>query len=253
MPVSQHDNDATIDIPQIENEQANNKSMTTGTHHIATHSDGSNVVVEDDQYHHHHSQHHERPSSSAELPAEREEWFTMSDLDITEWIVRFRLGRVLLMLSRWLMKSLGWFLVSFALLAFSLIIMFWFFVMVPMLSGDQSVVKFIVHFAMGVYISAALMFNYIMCIRTDPGKPPEDWKQQALQTGIINALTSPSPVEQQRWSTYCKRCDDPKPPRTHHCHICDRCVMRMDHHWYVNQLCDSVSSQLVPFSMLLRC
>lgn len=165
-----------------------------------------------------------------EFPAERGEWLTMSDLDITEWIVRFRFGRVLLMLSRWLMKSLGWFLVSFALLAFSLIITFWFFVMIPMLTGDQSVLKFIVHFAMGVYISAALLFNYIMCIRTDPGKPPEDWKQQALQTGIINALTSPSPVEQQRWSTYCKRCDDPKPPRTHHCHICDRCVMRMDHH-----------------------
>jgi hypothetical protein len=29
---------------------------------------------------------------------------------------------------------------------------------------------------------------------------------------------------------YCKKCNDIKPPRTHHCSICGKCVMRMDHH-----------------------
>lgn len=29
---------------------------------------------------------------------------------------------------------------------------------------------------------------------------------------------------------YCKHCDGIKPPRSHHCSICGRCVMRMDHH-----------------------
>lgn len=29
---------------------------------------------------------------------------------------------------------------------------------------------------------------------------------------------------------YCDRCDNIKPPRTHHCSVCNRCVMRMDHH-----------------------
>ena len=29
---------------------------------------------------------------------------------------------------------------------------------------------------------------------------------------------------------YCKRCRVPRPPRTHHCQICRKCVLAMDHH-----------------------
>mmetsp|Transcript_18585 Transcript_18585/g.28542 ORF Transcript_18585/g.28542 Transcript_18585/m.28542 type:complete len:206 (+) Transcript_18585:637-1254(+) len=29
---------------------------------------------------------------------------------------------------------------------------------------------------------------------------------------------------------YCKKCKKIKPPRTHHCSICGRCILRMDHH-----------------------
>jgi len=29
---------------------------------------------------------------------------------------------------------------------------------------------------------------------------------------------------------YCNKCKNIKPPRTHHCSICGKCVMRMDHH-----------------------
>ena len=28
----------------------------------------------------------------------------------------------------------------------------------------------------------------------------------------------------------CLRCQSVKPPRTHHCSVCGRCVMKMDHH-----------------------
>lgn len=28
----------------------------------------------------------------------------------------------------------------------------------------------------------------------------------------------------------CRKCGGPKPPRTHHCHVCNACVLKMDHH-----------------------
>jgi hypothetical protein len=28
----------------------------------------------------------------------------------------------------------------------------------------------------------------------------------------------------------CEKCHDIKPPRAHHCSLCERCILRMDHH-----------------------
>ena len=28
----------------------------------------------------------------------------------------------------------------------------------------------------------------------------------------------------------CKKCISPKPPRSHHCSVCNKCVLKMDHH-----------------------
>mmetsp|Transcript_106255 Transcript_106255/g.147073 ORF Transcript_106255/g.147073 Transcript_106255/m.147073 type:complete len:86 (+) Transcript_106255:461-718(+) len=32
------------------------------------------------------------------------------------------------------------------------------------------------------------------------------------------------------WHKKCKRCNNIKPARTHHCNNCDRCCFSMDHH-----------------------
>jgi len=35
---------------------------------------------------------------------------------------------------------------------------------------------------------------------------------------------------------YCKKCQNPRPPRAHHCKICKKCTLKMDHHchWVAN-------------------
>ena len=38
------------------------------------------------------------------------------------------------------------------------------------------------------------------------------------------------PAQQQRGRRMCRRCQAFKPPRAHHCSICKRCIIKMDHH-----------------------
>lgn len=68
---------------------------------------------------------------------------------------------------------------------------------------------FLPHFMFGNLLLVNVIFNYTMGYLTDPGHPPQ----------IVPEVVS-----------ICKRCIAPKPPRAHHCSVCKRCVLRMDHH-----------------------
>ena len=71
----------------------------------------------------------------------------------------------------------------------------------------------IFHFTYGHYLLISILFHYYMGVFTSAGVPP----QKAAISSISGAVV-------------CKKCIQAKPPRTHHCSICDKCFLKMDHH-----------------------
>lgn len=69
----------------------------------------------------------------------------------------------------------------------------------------------IVLLIIGHWILVNIIFHYYMAVTTPAGYPPEG----ELITEAVSI---------------CKKCISPKPPRTHHCSVCNRCILKMDHH-----------------------
>ncbi|XP_015271406.1 PREDICTED: probable palmitoyltransferase ZDHHC16 isoform X1 [Gekko japonicus] len=68
------------------------------------------------------------------------------------------------------------------------------------------------HFIYGHWNLVMIVFHYYMAITTQPGYPPQQSRSDIAAVSI------------------CRKCIAPKPARTHHCSICNRCVLKMDHH-----------------------
>ncbi|KAI8011523.1 putative protein S-acyltransferase 12 [Camellia lanceoleosa] len=53
---------------------------------------------------------------------------------------------------------------------------------------------------------------------------------------LAATLSSSNGLERRPDVVYCSHCKNGKPPRCHHCSVCQRCVLKMDHHcvWVVN-------------------
>lgn len=91
-----------------------------------------------------------------------------------------------------------------------------------------------------------------MAVLSDPGSVPANWgpmiEDERLEMGNPVTLSgyavpatrdpelSSSEGLERRPVGYCNHCKNGKPPRCHHCSVCQRCVLKMDHHciWVVN-------------------
>jgi hypothetical protein len=76
----------------------------------------------------------------------------------------------------------------------------------------------------GLWLLFNILFNYWSCVLTSPGAP-------ASQLPPLEDLEAGTDFSDygDGWRQ-CRKCKSGKPPRTHHCSVCRRCVMKMDHH-----------------------
>ncbi|ERM94827.1 hypothetical protein AMTR_s00009p00051780 [Amborella trichopoda] len=76
------------------------------------------------------------------------------------------------------------------------------------------------------FFAAMILSSYATAILRDPGRVPY---------GLVPDIEGSNdningPKETGAHKRYCEKCCHHKPPRAHHCRVCRRCVLRMDHH-----------------------
>ncbi|KAF0982052.1 hypothetical protein FDP41_011913 [Naegleria fowleri] len=145
-----------------------------------------------------------------------------------ELLYESKVGRVFVKGARFGMRFCGVLLVITALALLTLNFGFYFAVILPMMNTQWWTYCF--HLVFGVYMTISVFFNYIQCIRINPGTTPKEWIHSLGVGDLESFKKSPKTIPGKTWSKWCGRCQQPKPMRAHHCHICDTCVLKMDHH-----------------------
>jgi len=74
-------------------------------------------------------------------------------------------------------------------------------------------------------IVCLILTSYYKSIFTPPGYVPVGWKPD-LESGL-ESVTDGAAAPLVR---FCQKCSAPKPDRSHHCRVCDKCILKMDHH-----------------------
>ncbi|KAJ7464670.1 DHHC palmitoyltransferase-domain-containing protein [Mycena galericulata] len=86
---------------------------------------------------------------------------------------------------------------------------------------------FATHLLVSYTLTFMIFSSLIVCVARDPG--PVMLEETRKDAGEDEALMAPLEdfSAPGRW---CRKCWGPKPERTHHCSVCGRCVLKMDHH-----------------------
>mmetsp|Transcript_28930 Transcript_28930/g.62929 ORF Transcript_28930/g.62929 Transcript_28930/m.62929 type:complete len:406 (+) Transcript_28930:28-1245(+) len=89
--------------------------------------------------------------------------------------------------------------------------------------------SWLMNYCFAAWLATQFLYNFMACQWTDAGncktiKPTQEVTGQFQMGGEesgLDLLYAPN---------WCAKCSHWKPPRSHHCSTCNRCVLRMDHH-----------------------
>mmetsp|Transcript_53933 Transcript_53933/g.101111 ORF Transcript_53933/g.101111 Transcript_53933/m.101111 type:complete len:409 (+) Transcript_53933:50-1276(+) len=84
------------------------------------------------------------------------------------------------------------------------------------------------NYVVAAWISAQFLFNFMATQWTDPGscKTVKPHQEVTGQFAVGGSNDAPKLLYAPNW---CTKCANWKPPRSHHCSMSQRCVLRMDH------------------------
>ncbi|KAJ6717634.1 PROTEIN S-ACYLTRANSFERASE 16-RELATED [Salix purpurea] len=77
------------------------------------------------------------------------------------------------------------------------------------------------------FMASLCLFSFVVCVLTEPGYVPSPYVPDVEGAAVPLHQEPHNNSSQLR---QCDKCCTYKPPRAHHCRICRRCVLRMDHH-----------------------
>jgi palmitoyltransferase len=148
-------------------------------------------------------------------------------MDVIDRLGDYPLGRFLLSAVRYVSKTFSTVLMLCAITLLAGGIYFYFVIVIPIVNPTYSIMFFF-NWAIGIWVSFNLMFNYLRAVTVDPGGIPQEYIE-SKQSELDELMKYNETQFGESWSKYCRLCKAPKPPRCHHCHISGRCILRMDH------------------------
>ena len=81
------------------------------------------------------------------------------------------------------------------------------------------------------------LITHLLSMLKNPGYVPIPYKQDSNYLETSNNIEmSNGSLLPDRNDLYCKKCNNPRPLRSHHCKVCGKCTLKMDHHchWVAN-------------------
>eukprot|EP00758_Cryptobia_borreli_P004943 Tbor_TRINITY_DN4665_c0_g1::TRINITY_DN4665_c0_g1_i1::g.14881::m.14881/K20028/ZDHHC2_15_20; palmitoyltransferase ZDHHC2/15/20 len=85
------------------------------------------------------------------------------------------------------------------------------------------VIRDLIWLLISIYVVVMVVWSYAATALTDPGIVPRCFHITERGSDKISLITT-------TLTTKCNPCGVYKPPRTHHCSSCERCVLKYDHH-----------------------